>query len=848
MVSATIPLVAPRYVDVWSWTSGFIAGFLAFGVPLFLALVKWPTLQEIMEMRRQRGEGEEARACQQDEGHGKPKISAMQKDDAQMQGNGFCLPASIANEDCGKIGDHDDDDFLHEKFANETRRVSVKAYLGRASKQKPLPDTIKQASKPKNAQEDLVALSASSKAWTKDVGPCSSKFFHEFVKAHKSHESNLRSLASTAESISLMIKKSAAESETKVDAGTGRVEIDGAGEADSPAFGEGGDELEPRKDKGGEASWWNAVATALSDASIDYGSLVKVVNNDTAKKMEHLQMEQIHLQTQVEKESQELLKKQSEAHTSLEQAKKEKTKAQVAVERLLSSVAGSSAPVAPKVKTMQGFMKKIGGSKEVNEGKATDQSKRLFRRLQECELEVKAAERLLTDAMEKVETTLPTYVEDLKLLESTRSASLKGIMVGLVEAQLKNAQDNIEVSRRLKVEVESVSFGGFSTLVREGEKELDAAAGERLGQGVDIDMFSDGACALAAMKPANLSTRTAKKLKEASIGGKICLESAVWLNAFSGRIYRDASNSFQFRAKMEKIMTGVMNKGKKPRYVGKFKVTEFRLGEVPPVVKNATWVPPVTLSGSDFEYDAAADMDVIYRGSVEEGNPNISFRIETHVWLGQSVYVPIKVTLTLAELGGKIRIGVKKDESFCSFMSNPHVKFKVKSDIGHSLYLKDVPFVERKIVNMVKKNIEKKLVWPKCMRLALFWPKAWHPSCRGADGDVKSCGVSDKIDLVGIDGKRKPSSPALHHWSSNYEGDGGFARRNPGTEEKANLQKKWMEAKNGTRFMSDDDDSEEAEEEEEDEEEEEEDDDDDENKNSSNDRRLKERIAAKVGG
>jgi hypothetical protein len=56
-----------------------------------------------------------------------------------------------------------------------------------------------------------------------------------------------------------------------------------------------------------------------------------------------------------------------------------------------------------------------------------------------------------------------------------------------------------------------------------------------------------------------------------------------------------------------------------------------------------------------------------------------------------------------------MRAGVRKEKAFCSYLSLPHMKFDVKSEIGHSLYLKDAPFIERAIVKMVKKNIEKKV-------------------------------------------------------------------------------------------------------------------------------------------
>ena len=58
---------------------------------------------------------------------------------------------------------------------------------------------------------------------------------------------------------------------------------------------------------------------------------------------------------------------------------------------------------------------------------------------------------------------------------------------------------------------------------------------------------------------------TTEKLKEACATEKLPVESAMWLNAFMGRVYRDASTSFGFQHKMQELMSRIMNKGKKVR-------------------------------------------------------------------------------------------------------------------------------------------------------------------------------------------------------------------------------------------------------------------------------------------
>ena len=82
--------------------------------------------------------------------------------------------------------------------------------------------------------------------------------------------------------------------------------------------------------------------------------------------------------------------------------------------------------------------------------------------------------------------------------------------------------------------------GGFEVLVAEGENA--AKAGK-------FDMHSESLCALIAMKPSALNPETTNKLKEAREAGNIQIESAMWLNAFMGRVYRDASSSHKFQVR-----------------------------------------------------------------------------------------------------------------------------------------------------------------------------------------------------------------------------------------------------------------------------------------------------------
>jgi len=73
-----------------------------------------------------------------------------------------------------------------------------------------------------------------------------------------------------------------------------------------------------------------------------------------------------------------------------------------------------------------------------------------------------------------------------------------------------------------------------------------------------IDMSSDVMAALAATNPARLP-----KLPSQFVAG-IGTESCVWLNAFTGRMYRDACAAPLFHEWMQKLLLSMLNKGPRP--------------------------------------------------------------------------------------------------------------------------------------------------------------------------------------------------------------------------------------------------------------------------------------------
>ena len=125
-----------------------------------------------------------------------------------------------------------------------------------------------------------------------------------------------------------------------------------------------------------------------------------------------------------------------------------------------------------------------------------------------------------------------------------------------------------------------------------------------------VDMHADPMVQLAATDPVRVPPLPPQLV--AGIGR----ESCVWFNAFAGRVYRDACASPLFRAWMADSFSQSLNKGPRPNYVDEFRVENLRFGALPPMLKNAKWVPTSALEAdalaSDLAYDIAMVADVHY--------------------------------------------------------------------------------------------------------------------------------------------------------------------------------------------------------------------------------------------
>lgn len=116
-----------------------------------------------------------------------------------------------------------------------------------------------------------------------------------------------------------------------------------------------------------------------------------------------------------------------------------------------------------------------------------------------------------------------------------------------------------------------------------------------------LDMMEESTSCLAASNPAVLPHLPPSFL------GAVGTETCVWFNSFSGRVYRDISNSDYFYHWFCRKASAMLNKGHRPDYVDEFKVEGVRFGKLPPLLLNVRWSPQLSASISERKVGKTKD-------------------------------------------------------------------------------------------------------------------------------------------------------------------------------------------------------------------------------------------------
>jgi len=243
-----------------------------------------------------------------------------------------------------------------------------------------------------------------------------------------------------------------------------------------------------------------------------------------------------------------------------------------------------------------------------------------------------------------------------------------------------------------------------------------------------LDMFGDAMAALSSTLPASLPNPL-----PAGIVENIEMESCVWANSLTGRVYRDAVSSHGFRGWLKDQLQHMINRGALPEWIDELEVSDLSFSSAAPILKNVRWVPTCALGPSaDMNYDVAVDAEVIYSGCM-------AFTVSTRAWMNwprdKYASIPITISIELNNVSGRMRFGVRRRRSFVAFLEEPFLRFQVHSAFGRTAFIKDLPILEDLIVQRIKSAVRRRLIYPNCKTFRLLWPHAWWP---GEDEEVTS--------------------------------------------------------------------------------------------------------------
>ena len=284
-----------------------------------------------------------------------------------------------------------------------------------------------------------------------------------------------------------------------------------------------------------------------------------------------------------------------------------------------------------------------------------------------------------------------------------------------------------------------------------------------------VDMASVAMAALAASSP--LDVKAQLKASTEVLLPVIGAETCVWLNAFTGRIYRDISKSKEFHIWLCALVGRLLNKApKRPDYIEEFKIESVEFGGLPPIIRNVKWIPgdsapradtnttrsrSGTTSGSSegedgkaadspqipgtaknmkaydlnsFPYNA--DFDVNCEGDMTFRS-GVQFSVSTKIWINwpkeKYASIPVLLKLNMEEVAGRIRFGVIKNSCCFSFLEMPYTRFRVVSEVGDQYKIKNLPKLSDMIIKQIRKVMFNRMVYPHAHTFKLVWPRHWWP-------------------------------------------------------------------------------------------------------------------------
>ena len=279
-----------------------------------------------------------------------------------------------------------------------------------------------------------------------------------------------------------------------------------------------------------------------------------------------------------------------------------------------------------------------------------------------------------------------------------------------------------------------------------------------------MNMHLEATSILAATAPAELPPLPS------AFRSVVDKETCVWFNAFSGRVYRDAANSANFRSWLLEKLTFQLNKNSKsrPGFLDELKVVDVCFGQTPPLLLNVTWEPKVTENpvekkkmpseksdkttvdedddddegeGDDANATTAAEKEKKMNEEVDEVactadfafRSGMKFTLQTKIWCNwprdRYASIPVTLDLELVEISGRIKLGVRHSHSFISFLEEPLTRFSIDSSLGNdSFKVSNIPQLSDFIIRKLDSFISRRLVSPNGHKFRLVWPRSWWPA------------------------------------------------------------------------------------------------------------------------
>lgn len=449
--------------------------------------------------------------------------------------------------------------------------------------------------------------------------------------------------------------------------------------------------------------WWNALSIAMDHISQDQDYLSDVIEHDICYNLHRVYEEHSHLEKQLNSEGSKHLSKMKDAMTAFDIRSKDRDKIREKVNACLGRVTHlSTIPSSLSSETTK-LSHKLG----ISEGLLQDAISRL------------------ASAQQEFNEKMPRILADYKLMTANSTSTMRELLIKLADIVTTTHTKSNQVMHRLKMDLASSTM-----LKQEEDHSYDPSLKEVLetiaeGKTSQLNMNDESAAGLAASLPSRVPAMPTQ------FGQAVGKETCVWLNAFSGRMYRDTARSDYFHNWFYEKVAKMLNKDRRPGYIDEFKVGNVSFGSIPPLLCNMQWAPVCVGDGTDPEYDVACIADMTFRSGLQ-------FTVSTRLWLNwpmdKFAFIPVVIQLEISELCGKIRFGVRKRRSFLSFVGEPYSRFTVHSEVGSQYKVKNIPKLSSLIIKKIKTHIRKKLIYPNSYEFRLVWPKNWWPG--GPDGDL----------------------------------------------------------------------------------------------------------------